>query len=200
MHFDRGLAGERRRDALAHFQDVGGFLLERCVEQLAQDRVDDVAQQFRRHGRDRERVPGEALDVEADVTQFRQMRLERRSLGRAGLVEDRREELLRHRLAGFDAFQIPVVEHALVRDVLIDQTETARHVDEDVTHPVLTDDAALEIAEVRLRLVFDVDQRSCNGRALSGERRLHHRALLEERRELGSPTRPRVVSLRCEES
>ena len=59
-----------------------------------------------------------------DGAQFLEMRLQRRSLRRAGLVEDRREELLRHRRARLDARQVAVVQHALVRHVLIDDRHT----------------------------------------------------------------------------
>src|SRR5207302_2236756 len=87
-------------------------------------------------------------------------------------------------LAG-GAVEIAVVEHALVRDVLIDEPQTGRRVDDDVAHAVLADDAALKIAEAR----FGGGRFKRGG--LFAQRRLNDTLFLKERRELGA------ISSRC---
>ena len=136
-----------------------------------------------------ERVAGEALDVEADRAQLVEMRLEHRRLRGAALVEDRREQLLRRGCATGKALHVAVVQHPLVRDVLVDDAQAARRVDEDVAHPVLPDHAALEIAELVRTCSMTVG--AGDGCALRRPRRLHECGALEKRRELRATGRRR---------
>ncbi len=99
-----------------------------------------------------EGVAGEALDVEADGSQLLQVRLQHRAFGGTAFVEQGSEEMLGDRSASLDALPVAVVEDALVRHVLVDEAKPARGVEEDVAHPVLPDDASLEVAEGRLGL------------------------------------------------
>ena len=82
-----------------------------------------------------------------------------------------------------------------MRDVLVDDAQSAGRVDKDVTQSILADDAAFEIAEIGRSLVFD--DRRYKRRSLRRSRRLHDRAALKERREVCDARR--VVALRCEQ-
>src|SRR6202165_3806278 len=114
------------------------------------------------------------------------MGFEHRAFRRTGLVQDRREQMLRHRLTFGGSHEVSVVEHPLVCDVLVDEAKTARRVDEDVTHPILPDHAALEIAEARNRFHYG------GGCGCGLPRRLHYGLALEQRSEF-SHCRSRIV-------
>src|SRR5438067_2257374 len=108
MHFDRRLTGERRADFLADAADVRRALLDRSVDQLAQERLHIAAHQLRRNRRKGEGVAGETLDLESDGAQLLDMRLQDGAFRRSTFEEQRSQQLLRNRLVTLDAREIAI--------------------------------------------------------------------------------------------
>ena len=158
---------------------------------LRRNRVDVVLHQLRRDRGDGEDVAGEALDLETDGAQLLDVGFQHRAFGGAALVEHRRQKLLVHRRVRRGAVEVAVVENPLVRDVLVDEAQTGRRVDDDVAHAVLADDAPLQVAEPRLVVVRDRWRFDRGG--LFAKRRLNDALSLEERRELGPVAARRIV-------
>src|SRR5207253_5168537 len=119
MHLDGRLTGERGTHFLAYAGDVRRSLLHRGIDQLQQERLYVIAHELRRNRRYGERISGKALDVETDPAQFLDVRFQHRTLGRADLEKDRRQELLRDRLVTLDSPQITIEQHALISGMLI---------------------------------------------------------------------------------
>src|SRR2546429_7115167 len=106
MHFDRRLARQRRADFLADAADMRTALLDRGVDQLAQEGLHIVAHELRRHRRKGERVAREALDLESHGAQLLDMRLQDRTLRRSTFEEERSQQLLRDRLMVLDEREV----------------------------------------------------------------------------------------------
>src|SRR3982751_635543 len=106
MHFDRRLTGERRADLLADAADVRRALLDRRVDELAQERLHIAAHELRRNGGKGEGIAGETLDLESDGAELLDVRFQHRTLRRSTLEEERSQQLLRDRLVVLDAREV----------------------------------------------------------------------------------------------
>ena len=94
-------------------------LVDRCVDQLPQERLHIGSHELRRDGGDGEGISGEALDLEADRPQLVDVRFEHRALRRSAFEQKRRQKLLRNRLVTLDPSEIAVEQHPLVSGMLI---------------------------------------------------------------------------------
>src|SRR5205807_1524205 len=101
---------------------------ERGVDESPEKAFDVVTHQLRRYAGDGEGVAGEALQVEADAAQLFEMRLEHGTLRGAALVEDRGEQMLSGRRVLVDPGHEAIEEDPLVRDVLVDEPQSAGRV------------------------------------------------------------------------
>src|SRR5207244_11554598 len=147
MHLDGRLTGERGTHFLAYAGDVRRSLLHRGIDQLQQERLYVIAHELRRNRRNGERISGKALDVETDPAQFLDVRFQHRTLGRADLEKDRRQELLRDRHAPPDSPQITFEPQAPMTRMLSYESYTVSRNDHDVAHSVLADQPAVDAAQ-----------------------------------------------------
>src|SRR5258708_31155620 len=136
MNLDRGLAGEGGADFLAEMLEMRA-VVERGVDELAQESVDVFLHELRGDGSDGEDIAGKALHLETDRAQLLDVRIEHCTFGSAALVKNRRQKLLAHGRVCGGAVEVAVVQNALVGDMLIDETQTGRRVVDDVAPPGL---------------------------------------------------------------
>ena len=129
---DRRLARERRRETLVARGDARIAIAAQRIERLAQAARRVEARMRHRDAAHDERVPAEPLDLEAELREQLLMRLERLALGGPEMQRDRKEQPLRRRLALLERAHEALVQHALVRRVLVDEHDAALALEHEI--------------------------------------------------------------------
>ena len=82
-------------------------------------------------------MAAEPLDLEAESHEHVAVRLERVALGGGEMQRERKEQPLRRRLAALEHAHEPLVQHALVRRVLVDEDDAVVVLEQHVRAPQL---------------------------------------------------------------
>ena len=111
-------------------------------QRLAQASLGIEARMRHRHAADEQRVSAEPLDLEAEPREHVAVRLERVALGGTEVQRQRKEQSLRRRLAALEHAHELLVQHALVRRVLVDEHDAVVVLEHHVGAPELQRAAA----------------------------------------------------------
>jgi hypothetical protein len=129
---DRRLACDSRGQPLVLCRSTGHSISGQCIERLSETTLGVEARMGHRHGVDDQRVSAKSLHLESQPLQVFAIGVERLALGRPEMESQWEKQPLRGGGTALERVHELLVQHALVRRVLVDENEAILVLERDV--------------------------------------------------------------------